>query len=117
MWDNTHLPQWESIMASIRPKIGKGPPRPIDIWHPNTAINNIKSISVESISTSQPDEHQIWTVTLNCIEYFKPPKLIVTDTATTSVGNIFGVAANGAPPAPIGPPPAPIPPSSLPIPT
>jgi hypothetical protein len=73
----------------------------VDIYHPSLADIEINSVVTESIGNIVHEGEQFYTIAVQFIEYFPPPKSSAVSTPTGSVAN-SSTNPTGAPPDPIG---------------
>lgn len=110
LWTARHRKLAAQLLEVLVPKLQKSKPEAIAVYHPTLAMHGIKSLIVQSVEgPSLPKAEGIQTMSLECVEYFPPPK--AAKSKTTKVTSLAGqvptyVATNDSPAGPPSPPSA-----------
>ena len=87
LWRPQDFTDWDNFRPFLKYDPTKKEVQAIDIWHPALADVDISSVVTESIGGVTHEGAQLYSVTIEFLEYFPPPK-------TSSVGNPTGSKQN-----------------------
>lgn len=101
LWTANHFQQWDVFRPLLKFDPTKKSVQAVDIYHPALADIEITSVVVESIGAIEHAGDQLYTVAVELLEYFPPPKVSAIGTPTTSQGaNSAGGKGGGTPGTP-----------------
>jgi hypothetical protein len=64
----------------------KTAPKPVDVFHPTLNANQVNSVVTKKIGPLTPEDKQLWSVTIEVLEYRPAPKKNATSTPKGSAG-------------------------------
>ncbi len=100
LWQPVHFIEWESFRPLLLYDPTKKAPSPVDIYYPSLADLGITSVVVESIGAIEHQGKQLYTISVDFLEYFPPPKKSAVSTPAGSKSTQKGTTP-GTPPDPI----------------
>lgn len=99
LWEKSHLPAFEKIVALFKPKSGSAP-KSVDCYHPALEMLRITSCEILSISFLRHAGRGIYETTLKCIEWVPPKKVGVSTSKAAEPSLSSFDTAIPRPPAP-----------------
>ena len=97
LWTPTHFQQWDIFRTYLKYDPTKKAVQAIDIYHPSLADIEVSSVVVESIGNFVHEGQQYYSITVELLEYFPPPKKSAVSTPTGS-NNTNASTTPGTPP-------------------
>lgn len=85
LWTRAHFTEWSEWLQLLKYDPIKKAPQPIDAWHPSLADLDINSLVTQKIGNIVHKGNQLYSVTVDFIEYLPPPKASATSTPNGSV--------------------------------
>lgn len=101
LWTSAHFAQWDTFRAALLYDPTKKAVQAIDIYHPSLADIGVNSVVTESIGNIVHDGQGLYTIAVDFIEYFPPPKGSAVSTPTGSRSNAGLPGGSGATPDPV----------------
>ena len=93
LWTAQHFTDWDSFRKLLKFDPTKKTVQAVDIYHPSLADIDIKSVVTESIGNIQHEGEQLYSITVDFLEYFPPPPKSAVSTPTNSkAGSSQGIA-------------------------
>ncbi len=103
LWQASHFAQWDAFRPLLKYDPTKKKVSAIDIYHPSLADVEINSVVVESIGNIMHAGDGLYTISVDFLEYFPPPKASAVSTPNGSTsgtsGAGTGASAGATPPA------------------
>jgi hypothetical protein len=84
LWTPEHFADWDKFRPLLKYDPTKAAVQAIDIYHPSLADIDINSVVVESIGNIVHEGQQLYSITVELLEYFPPPKSSAVSTPTGS---------------------------------
>lgn len=81
LWEAEHFERWAEFVDLFRYDRSKKPVKALDVWHPVLAAISVDSVVVKSISGFAHDGKGLYSVKVDMIEYWPPPKKDASSTA------------------------------------
>lgn len=102
LWTPQHFVQWGTFVDSFKYDPTKKAVQAIDIYHPALSFIDLNSVVCEGIGLPVHEGSGLYTITVELLEYFPPPKAsaIGTPSGSVSTKSKSGDPA-GAPPDPV----------------
>lgn len=100
-WTANHFTLWKQFVPLLKYDPTKKAPQPVDIYHPALDDLNITSVVAESIGTIQHEGNQLYSVTVELLEYFPAPAKSAVSTPTSSTTTNSTTATPGKSPDPV----------------
>lgn len=88
LWTPAHFAQWDLFRPAFKYDPTKKAVQAIDIYHPSLADIDLTSVVCEGIGAIKHEGGQLYTISVDLLEYFPPPKAsaIGTPSGSTSAG-------------------------------
>lgn len=99
LWTSAHFVAWDTFRLALQYDPTKKAVQAVDIYHPSLADLGITSVVTESIGNIVHEGDQLYTITVDFLEYFPPPKNSAVSTPTGS----RSTTSNTTPGAPADP--------------
>ena len=87
LWEIDHFVQWSTFRTLFKYDPTKKATTAIDIYHPSLADIDVKSVVCKKIGAIEHEGKQLYSVTVDLIEYHPPPKKSAVSTPDTSKPN------------------------------
>lgn len=87
LWSPEQFVQWGTFRPQFKYDPTKKNPQAVDIFHPALADIDIKSVVCEGIGALENDGTGLWSITVELLEYFPPPKKSGVGTPSQSKTN------------------------------
>lgn len=100
LWTAFHFAEWDEFRPLLKYDPTKKAVQAVDIYHPSLADIDLNSVIVENIGAIEHEGQQLYTITVDFIEYFPAPKKSAVGTPTSSSTTQKGTTP-GSPPDPI----------------
>lgn len=103
LWTPAHFTQWDAFRPLLKYDPTKKAVQAIDVYHPSLADIEMTSFVVEGIGAIEHAGNQLYTCTIDLLEYFPPPKASAVSTPSGSLANQSpgGSTASGTPADPV----------------
>lgn len=88
MWLPSHFVAWDTLRPLLKYDPTKASVQAVDIYHPSLADVDINSVVTESIGNVVHQGKQMYSVEVEFLEYFPPPKVSAVSTPTHAAANI-----------------------------
>lgn len=95
LWTALHFSQWDVFRPLLKYDPTHKAVQAVDIYHPSLADIDITSVVTESIGAIEHQGDQLYTITVDFLEYFPPPK-------KSAIGSPTGSAAAAGKPGQSG---------------
>lgn len=95
LWTAAHFTAWDTFRPLFKYDPTKQAAQAVDIYHPSLADIDVLSVVCESIGNIVHEGDQLYSITIELLEYLPPPKVSAVSTPTT---------AQAGPPPPNTPP-------------
>ena len=104
LWTPLHFEQWETFRKQLKYDPTKQAVTAVDIFYPSLADVDIKSVVTESIGSIVHEGKQLYSIVVEFLEYFPPPKksAVSTPDGSKSIDEKSRFATSGGPPDPPG---------------
>jgi len=79
LWDPQHFDDWDRFRPLLKYDPTKKAVQAVDIYHPSLADLNLNSVVTESIGGIVHEGKQLYSITVEFLEYFPPPKASALD--------------------------------------
>lgn len=93
LWKPEHFKDWEPFRRSLKFDPTKKAVQPVDCWHPSLLDLDIKSLVTESIGNAVHRGGQHYSIKVDFLEYFPPPKASAVSTPTGSTATGGGLSS------------------------
>lgn len=90
LWTAQHFTDWETFRPLLKYDPTKNTVKAVDIFHPSLADIGISSVVTESLGNIVHEGNQLYSVKVDFLEYFPPPKKSAVSTPNTSDPNTGG---------------------------
>lgn len=90
LWLPFHFGQWDQFRPLLKYDPTKKAVQAIDIYHPSLNDLEITSVVCKSIGAIEHEGNQLYSITVEVLEYFPPPKASAVSTPSTSTGTSPG---------------------------
>lgn len=84
LWLEEHFEQWDEFVEIFQYDRNKKAAPAVDIWHPHLAAIGVDSVVCKEIGQMVHEGKQLYTVTVDLIEYWPPPKKSAVSTPSGS---------------------------------
>lgn len=84
LWTSQHFIDWDVFRALLKFDPSKQTIQAIPLYHPSLADIDISQVVTENIGAIEHQGQQLYTITVDFIEYFPPPKRAAVGTPTGS---------------------------------
>lgn len=84
LWTSAHFTAWDSFRPLLQYDPTKKSVQAVDIYHPSLADIGLTSVVTESIGNIVHEGDQLYSITVEFLEYFPPPKGSAVSTPTGS---------------------------------
>lgn len=84
LWEAEHFEEWARFRPLLQYDPTKAAVTAVDIYHPSLADIGINSVVTESIGAIQHEGKQLYSIAVDFLEYFPPPKKSAVGTPTGS---------------------------------
>ena len=101
LWTPAHFTLWQQFVPLFKYDPTKKAPQPVDVYHPALDDIQLKSVVTESIGTIQHEGNQLYSVTVEFLEYFPAPPKSAVSTPTYSAASHTTSATPGKTPDPV----------------
>src|SRR5262249_22088049 len=95
LWTPAHFTAWDKFRAILKFDPTKKTVQAVDIFHPSLADIEVKSVVTESIGNIVHEGQQLYSITVDFLEYFPPPKTPAIGTPTGSKSNSKSGSTSG----------------------
>jgi hypothetical protein len=104
LWTPTHFQAWDTFRPLLKFDPTKQAVQAVDIFHPVLADIDVTSVVTESIGNIVYEGQGLYSITVEFLEYFPPPRTSAVGTPTGSQSNVGTkpITNPGAPADPIG---------------
>ncbi len=100
LWLPEHFSDWKTFRDLLKFDPTKQTVQAIDMFHPSLGDIGIHSVVTESIGNIVHEGQQLYSITVEFLEYFAPPKAAAVGTPTGSTSTT-ATGAPGSPPDPV----------------
>ncbi len=87
LWTEEHFDEWTEFRELFRYDKSKKPAPAVDIWHPALEDVGVNSVVCKSIGPLVHEGKQLYSITVELLEYWPPPKKASTSTPSGSKGS------------------------------
>ncbi len=96
LWTKAHFVQWDTFSDLFKYDPTKKAVQAIDICHPSLAAIQLNSVVCEGIGAINHEGNGLYTITVDLLEYFPPPKASATGTpsGSSASGGTGGLATS-----------------------
>ena len=101
LWEEEHFEDWATFRTLFKYDPTKKETTAVDIYHPSLADIDVKSVVCKKIGGIEHEGKQLYSITVDLIEYHPPPKKSAVSTPDTSKPNANQSGTNGTQPDPI----------------
>lgn len=105
LWTPDHFVAWDLFRPLLKYDPTKQAVQAVDIYHPSLADVDIHSVVVENIGNIMHEGQGLYSIQVDYLEYFPPPKTSAVGTPTGSSANAGGKGTKGGaagdPPDPV----------------
>jgi hypothetical protein len=101
LWTADHFTQWDTFRPLLKYDPTKKSVQAIDLYHPSLADIDLSSVVTESIGAIVHEGQGLYSISVDFLEYFPPPKKSATGTPSGSASTAPAGTSAGAPPDPI----------------
>lgn len=107
LWDNgtlgtghNHFDEWDNFLPLLKYDPTKRSVQAVTIWHPSLDAIDVANVVCTKIGNPvhEPPKAGMYSITVDFLEYFPPPKASAVSTPSTSKGNAGPPATPGAQP-------------------
>lgn len=87
LWQASHFVQWDAFLPQLKYNPTKQTVQAVEIYHPSLAAIDLSQVVTESIGNVIHEGGNLFTITVEFLEYFPPPKTSATSTPTMAQPN------------------------------
>lgn len=102
LWTRQHFVDWATFRLQLKYDPTKKAPQPVDIYYPALADIEIHSVVTENIGAIEHEGGNLYSITVDFLEYRPPPPASAVTTPTGSKTGSSSTGTNGTQPDPAG---------------
>lgn len=87
LWEASHFVAWDSFLPLLKYDPTKQSVQAVEIYHPSLAAIDLYQVVSESIGNPVHKGGGLFSITIEFLEYFPPPKTSATSTPTSAKPN------------------------------
>ncbi len=84
LWTNDHFNRWNTFRKLLKYDTTKENISAVDIYHPSLETIDVKSVVIESIGMIERESGGLYSIQVDMLEYFPPPKKSAVKTPSGS---------------------------------